>query len=234
MINSTPMPSATAEDYLKAIYELSAQVASGHELTQLGDIAKHLKLTPGTVTTMLKNLASKNLVEYFPRKGVKLTEKGLRVAIRTLRNHKLVEQFLIKVLNYSWDEVHDEAEKLEHVVSAKFVNRLEKLLDYPKFDHCGKPIPSLDDNDTINDGFVIVPLADVGLGDRIEIIEAFESSSLLKWLSDNKINLGNRYTIASKDQTSQIIIIQAGRRKIPISLTIARKIGVRIASENFP
>lgn len=133
------MPSATVEDYLKAIYRLG----QGSTAVGVSDLAKELKLTPGTVTTMIQRLHSLNgLVEYRKRHGAALTASGHREAMRVLRRHRIVELFLVEVVGLGWEEVHEEAERLEHALSDRLVERLSELLGHPKYDPHGTPIPN--------------------------------------------------------------------------------------------
>lgn len=130
------------EDYLKAIYELTRE-AGRASTTQL---AEYLEVTPASVTGMLQKLAGSQppLVEYQKHRGVVLTETGERVALETLRHHRLLELFLHKILGYPWDEVHEEADRLEHVISEKFEERIAVALGNPHLDPHGDPIPRRD------------------------------------------------------------------------------------------
>lgn len=132
----------SVEDYLKAIYELSAK-AGRASTTALAD---YLSVTPASVTGMIKKLSSLEpaLVEYKKHRGVILTPAGEKVALETLRHHRLLEVFLHEILGYPWDEVHEEADRLEHVISEKFEARIAAALGHPKHDPHGDPIPNLD------------------------------------------------------------------------------------------
>src|SRR5271165_7236244 len=131
------MESATVENYLKAIYQLSD--ASGGAPT--GELARRLKITPGSVTLMLQRLAETGLVKYAAHQGVRLTKKGEKVAVRVVRNHRLLELYLAHALGLPWDEVHEEAENLEHAVSDRLVARIDEYLGHPDRDPHGDPIP---------------------------------------------------------------------------------------------
>jgi DtxR family Mn-dependent transcriptional regulator len=106
------------------------------------ELAERLEISLPSVTSMLKTLAEEGMVNYRPYKGARLTEAGTKAALRVIRNHRLIEVFLIQTLGYSWDEVHDEAERLEHAVSEKLVSRIDEFLGCPKFDPHGDPIPT--------------------------------------------------------------------------------------------
>lgn len=130
------------EDYLKAIYELCAD----HDRASTGRIAAMLEVTPASVTGMLQKLAQDDppLLNYRKRRGAVLTPAGRQIALKTIRQHRLLECFLHDELGYSWDEVHDEAERLEHVISEELEERLVQLLDDPQHDPHGAPIPARD------------------------------------------------------------------------------------------
>ncbi len=130
------------QDYLKAIYELSR----GHQIASTNDLAGKLGISPASVTGMIQRLASNKppLVNYRKHQGVTLTKPGERAALEVIRHHQLIETYLVENLGYSWDEVHDEAEKLEHAISEEFESRIAKLLGNPIRDPHGEPIPSPD------------------------------------------------------------------------------------------
>lgn len=132
--------SESQEDYLKKIYVL------GESMPQVSTqaLADHLQVKPASVTGMLKKLADLGLVEYERYKGVQLTSAGERIALEVLRHHRLIELYLAEVLGYTWDEIHDEAEKLEHHISEKFEAKIAEKLGHPTHDPHGDPIPKAD------------------------------------------------------------------------------------------
>ena len=136
------MPSSTVEDYLKAIY--LAQQKSPHKRVQMGKIAQAVDVVPGTATTMIKSLADRNLLEYMPRYGVRLTAAGERLAIGMVRRHRVVETFLVETLGLPGDEIHEEAEPLEHAISERVLEALDHFLGQPTHDPHGAPIPQAD------------------------------------------------------------------------------------------
>ena len=117
------MPSLTTENYVKAIYQLGGHVST--EVVATGAIAQQLTVSPGSVSAMLKTLRDAELVEYAPYEGVRLTQSGKKLALRVLRRHRLIELFLAHTLELSWDEVHEEAEHMEHAVSDRLVDRID-------------------------------------------------------------------------------------------------------------
>lgn len=132
--------SQSIEDYLKAVYVLQSE----GELATTTNIATALEVSSASVTNMLKRLAKMNLLEHESYKGAKLTPTGNKIALEVLRHHRLLELYLKEEMGYSWDEVHDEAEKLEHHISEQFEDRIAELLNHPTHDPHGDPIPSKD------------------------------------------------------------------------------------------
>ncbi|HEY8468529.1 MAG TPA: metal-dependent transcriptional regulator [Longimicrobiales bacterium] len=132
------MTSPAAQDYLKAIYKLSRDRSAA---TTSG-IAARLRVAAGSVTGMLKRLAEQGYVEHVPYYGARLTEEGEREALRTIRRHRVLEAFLVQQLGYTWDEVHEEAERLEHAASDELIDRMAKVLGEPREDPHGHPIPA--------------------------------------------------------------------------------------------
>lgn len=133
-----PMITQAAQDYLKVIYRLEEQASEAS--TQA--ISQSLKVTQPSVTGMIKKLAEMNLISYTPYQGAKLTDAGKKIALETIRHHRLLELYLAKAMGYSWDQVHKEAEKLEHFISEEFEDRMDEILGRPKVDPHGAPIPS--------------------------------------------------------------------------------------------
>lgn len=131
------MTSPAVQDYLKAIYKLSR----GPEAASTSSIAERLQVAAGSVTGMLKRLSEQGLVEHVPYYGARLTDEGEREAIRMIRRHRVLELFLVEVLGYTWDRVHEEAERLEHAASDELIDRMAQVLGEPESDPHGAPIP---------------------------------------------------------------------------------------------
>jgi DtxR family transcriptional regulator, Mn-dependent transcriptional regulator len=138
------LPSSTVENYLKAIYVGETHLVAGQKLVPMGQLAAALGIAPGTATTMVKALAESGLVTYEPYNGVRLTAAGEKLAARVLRRHRLIELFLVQNMGMNWDEVHDDAEQMEHVVSDRLIERMDEMLGRPAFDPHGDPIPNAD------------------------------------------------------------------------------------------
>ena len=135
------MSSKALEDYLKIIYKLESSAPAGKGV-QTSSMAERLSISQASVSNMLKKLAEKELIEYAPYYGVKLTPSGRKIALNMVRKHRILEQYLVERLGYSWDEVDVEAEVLEHAVSDKLTNRMWEVLGQPTHDPHGSPIPS--------------------------------------------------------------------------------------------
>ncbi len=135
------MPSSTVENYLKAILHLQQD---GHGSTTVGEIARVLEVTPGTVTIMMRHLRERGLVSYEPRRGLSLKPRGVTEAMKVVRRHRLIETFLVEVMGLDWSEVHEEAEILEHVISDRLLDRINEMLGEPTHDPHGDPIPARD------------------------------------------------------------------------------------------
>ncbi|MBI4930305.1 MAG: metal-dependent transcriptional regulator [Bacteroidetes bacterium] len=132
------MNSLAEENYLKAIYKIAE---SGDGFITTNDIARRINTSAASVTDMLKKLSRKKLIRYKKYNGLSLSESGRKVALGVIRKHRLWEMFLVKVLKFKWDEVHEVAEQLEHIRSEKLVQHIDKVLQFPKFDPHGDPIP---------------------------------------------------------------------------------------------
>ncbi len=188
----SPNLSVSEENYIKSIYHLQKDAES----VTTNALADHIKTKPASVTDMLKKLQLKNLLNYNRYKGFKLSKEGNKAALNIIRRHRLWEYFLVNQLQFNWDEVHDVAEQLEHVISRKLVENLDAFLGYPKFDPHGDPIP--DGNGKINFQQQI-PLVNLPLN-TIAIITSVQnqSSDLLTFLSNRDIHIGTRVEVKQK------------------------------------
>jgi DtxR family transcriptional regulator, Mn-dependent transcriptional regulator len=185
------------EDYLKAIYTLQQQ---GVEVTtsllseQLGG-SKPNGIKQGSVTGMVKKLAEMRLVTHTPYQGVQLTGSGERIALEVVRHHRLLELYLVEALGYSWDEVHDEAERLEHHISEKLEARIAALLGHPEFDPHGDPIPSLAGELPPSD---TQQLADMPAGSRAQVVRVCDQhAERLRYLASLGLVLGSELSVSA-------------------------------------
>lgn len=220
--------SESIQDYIKAIYELSP---SG-EPTSTNQLAERLDVQPASVTGMLKRLSSMEppLVVYHKHRGVQLTEEGRKASLRVIRQHRLIELFLVKILGYSWDEIHDEAERLEHAVSPRFGERLAWLLGEPDFDPHGDPIPS---RDLLLPEMQTIPLSDVAAGQPVRVRRVPTSNpALLRYLADLGIQPGVELVVLVQvpfDRTVHIRVDQNNAERV-LGPEISRLLQVEIVS----
>lgn len=179
----------SVEDYLKAILLLEAK----GQPALTSDIAEQLTLSAPSVSGMIKRLSDQDLIEHAPYKGVVLTSSGRRVALRMLRRHRIIEAYLVGFLGYSWDTVHDEAERLEHAVSEVLIERMATALGNPRFDPHGDPIP---DQDGAMDELVYTPLAEIPTGETAEIRRvATSQAERLRYLEHSGLTPGTTVTV---------------------------------------
>src|SRR3954452_3798470 len=217
------MPSLTVENYAKAIYQLAQAADDGAVAT--GQISAALGVLPGTVTSMLKTLDESNLATYTPYEGVRLTQSGRGLALRVLRRHRLIEQFLSQTLNLTWDEVHEEAEHMEHAVSDSLVDRIDAYLGHPTTDPHGDPIPKADGTvAAANDR----PLADCAVGDRFQIARVIDQSSdFLRYLSQAGVAIGAHGALVANDPARERVVVRLGSDERILSREAAAKLMVR-------
>lgn len=201
------MPSLTVENYTKTIYHLCNEAGGSSAAT--GKIAESLGVSPGTVTSMLKTLSESQLATYTPYEGVRLTAAGRALALRMMRRHRLIELFLVRTLDMPWDEVHEEAENMEHAVSDRLVDRIDVLLGYPEVDPHGDPIPKADGSLDIPHG---KSLASCDQGRKFRLTRVIDqSSSFLKYLSEAGLALGvEGLVIANRSEAGVVTVDIAG------------------------
>jgi DtxR family Mn-dependent transcriptional regulator len=214
------MASLTIENYVKTIYQLSS--ATDGELASTGALAEALEVSPSTVTSMLKTLSESGLAEYVPYGGAKLTEAGRMLALRVVRRHRLIELFLVKTLNLTWDEVHAEAENMEHAVSDLLVDKIDTYLGYPQADPHGDPIPKAD-------GTIANPpamsLSTLRAGERFQIVRVSDQSpEFLRYLTDSGLAIGAEGSVAESRPEAGIVVLQFGRRQTTLAREIAEKL----------
>lgn len=205
----------SAEDYLKAIYTLTAEGGAAATST----LAQALELAPASVSGMVRRLADQGLLAYEPYRGATLTTDGRRIALRMLRRHRLIESYLVAHLGYTWDTVHEEAERLEHAVSDTLVERIAKVLGNPRVDPHGDPIPGPDG--TLAE-VVYVPLTDVEQGREVEIKRVQTSQAdRLRYLSGAGLMPGTRLKVVAREPFSGPIRLRIGRREQVVAFELA-------------
>jgi len=217
------MHTQTEENYLKAIYHLSAKKT---DPVNTSSIAFSLATTSASVTDMLKKLAEKNLVEYEKYKGVRITRKGEKVAINIVRKHRLWEVFLTQTLKFKWDEVHSMAEELEHVSSDELIKRLEEYLGFPRFDPHGDPIPDLLGKITLASN---VCLSDCEGEKRYTLTGVNDhSTSFLQYLERNGLKPGISVRIIEiQDYDKSMVIELKNKSKLSISNDVSKNLLVK-------
>ena len=213
------------ENYLKAIYHLG-KVNPG--VISTNAIAEEMQTKPSSVTDMVKRLAEKGYLHYKKYKGVSMSEPGSRKALMIIRKHRLWETFLVQKMNFSWDEVHEIAEQLEHIQSEKLIDELDRFLDYPKADPHGDPIPDK------NGDLEPIPsnlLSNLQINSTCICIGVKDSStSFLRYLDKNNIALGDRIQVLEKEDFDDSIRIQIGDRDLQLSHAIASNL---IVTQDF-
>lgn len=206
------------ENYLKAIYHLEKEHPEGAPTSA---IAKTLQTKASSATDMIKRLAEKELLIYKPYQGVRLSKVGKQHAIKVIRKHRLWETFLVEKLAFTWDEVHELAEQLEHIKSEKLTDRLEKFLNYPKVDPHGDVIPDKEGNFlSINK----VVLADCSPGDKGILIGVEDSKSFLNYLDKHGISLHDRVEIKGYEQFDGSFILRINQEEKTITKKTAQNL----------
>lgn len=216
------MPSYSEENYLKAIFHLQKGKADGVSTNAL---AEKLETKASSVSEMVKKLSRKELVSYKKYQGVSLSEKGRKTAVEIIRKHRLWEYFLVEKLNFSWTEVHDVAEQLEHIQSEKLVAELDKFLGFPRKDPHGDPIPDFNGNFQSVEKVV---LAEVEPGQKGLCIGVRDSSrEFLEYLDKNEIALGKNIEVLEREEFDQSVLIKLEGKKLHISKIIAKNLFIK-------
>lgn len=220
------LASSTVENYLKAIYMGVNSLRPGQRLLPMGQLAASLGVTPGTATTMAKTLADAGLAEYEPYAGVALTPQGQRLAGLVVRRHRLVELFLVRVMGFGWDEVHEEAEHLEHVVSDRLIERMDTMLGHPVADPHGDPIPNADGSVTPEpqDTLLSCPL-----GQPMTVTRVLDQNrAFLQFVETNRLKPGEIIQVESRDESADSVLVTGhDMRRLTIGARAASKLQVR-------
>jgi DtxR family Mn-dependent transcriptional regulator len=183
---------APVEDYLKVIYDIERHAGAA----ATNDIAQRLAIAPASVSGMVRRLADQGLLEHERYRGVRLTESGRRVALRTIRRHRVIEAYLTKALGYPWDLVHDEAERLEHAASDELIDRMAAAIGEPATDPHGAPIPTREGE--IDEGTPLT-LAELAPGDRARVVRVSDDDApRLRYLSEVGLTPGADVLVLSR------------------------------------
>lgn len=214
--------SRSVEDYLKAIF---AQSERG-EAVGTGELARVLDVQPASVSGMIKKLAEEGLLQHEPYRGVKLTRKGTREALKVLRRHRIIETYLVERLSYTWDDVHAEAERLEHTASDTLIDRMAEALGNPATDPHGSPIPTSEGE---IDSTIYVPLSEVRAGSQITVRSvADEDPERLRYFESVGLVPGATAVVESIGAADGSVTLRIGGEASPLALgpPAARRIRV--------
>ncbi|MFY9923409.1 MAG: metal-dependent transcriptional regulator [Opitutaceae bacterium] len=216
------MPTSTVENYLKAILVRSS---GEDDVVSTGALAEALGVTPGTITTMVKSMASRGLLEHQPREGVRLTPDGRALALAVVRKHRLVETFLVQVLKMDWKEVHEEAEALEHAISDRVLLRIDAILGHPAADPHGDPIPSR--RSPLLDRGKGVTLATCELQRPLRVERILDQSpAFLGFIQRSGLMPGARIRVRERDPASGVVRCELKDAEASLGLPEAAKIAV--------
>ena len=213
------MASLTIENYVKTIYQICL---SDRKPAATGRLAEALGVSPGTVTSMLKTLSESGLAEYTPYEGVKLTGAGTTLALRVLRRHRLIELFLVRTLALTWDEVHEEAENMEHAVSDFLVDRIDEFLGFPAADPHGDPIPKADGTVASLDRR---HLAECDVGERFRLVRVLDQSpEFLRYLSAAGLPLGAEGAVSANRPEAGVVTVHVQGQQTTLAHEVAEKL----------
>ena len=211
------------ENYLKVIYHLSLTASKG---ITTNSIANVMESKPSSVTDMVQKLADKDLITYKKYQGVSLTDKGMLTALMIVRKHRLWEVFLVDKLDFSWDEVHDVAEQLEHIKSEKLIDKLDEFLDFPTEDPHGDPIPDKHGKVTKVEKQL---LSEVEVGRKAICVGVKDSSSaFLQYLDKQQIALGSKLAVIARENFDQSLTLLVDQKEVTVSNKIAGNLFVKL------
>lgn len=210
----------STEDYLKAIYKLES--SSGNKGVSTSKLAEEMEVANASVTNMVKRLAEMGLVHYESYYGTRLTDAGRKIALEMIRHHRLLELYLTEMLGYSWDEVHEEAEKLEHHISEQFEDKIAELLDNPKFDPHGDPIPTKDGK---MPELLLIPVSEIE-DDDTHILRRVKNQDpeFLRYLEKLGLIPGVKIRVLNKEPFEGPVEIELEGEKLSIGYNIAKEL----------
>jgi DtxR family Mn-dependent transcriptional regulator len=211
-----------AENYAKAIYHLQGR---SDEPVHTSAVAERLGVTPASASAMLKRLAEEGLVDYVPYQGARLTPDGERIALETIRHHRLIELFLAEVLGMPWDRVHEEAEVLEHHISEELEELIAEKLGQPVLDPHGDPIP---DRDLAIGADESVALDELEAGQRGTFVRVSDSdASMLRYLAEREIQPGASLVVTGREPFGGPVMVEMAGRTHPLGAELARSMRVQ-------
>lgn len=214
------MPTVSVENYLKIIYSLQAE----GDRVSTKVLAGALDVSQPSVTSMLQSMATEGLVEYQPYRGALLSEFGRRMALQVIRKHRLIEMFLVETLGYTWDEVHDEAEALEHAISDLLAERMEAFLGHPQFDPHGDPIPTADGHVHHRD---VIPLHEIVPGMSVRVARVLDQApDVLRHLNSVGIVPDSTIEVIDVLPFDGQMTVRVQDSEVPLSRNLASRIVV--------
>src|SRR6267378_4916912 len=210
----------SVEDYLKAIYEVSRPSGSAGT----SEVAARLAVASASVSAMVRRLTGQGLVSHEPYSGLKLTKRGRSVALQLVRRHRVIEAYLVTALGYAWDEVHSEAERLEHAASPELINRMAAAIGEPAVDPHGAPIPTA--HGTLEEPKVR-SLGDLAVGDRAQIARVEdEDPALLRYLASLRFLPGAAVQLVKREPFEGPLTIRVGQKTHVIGPALAARVFV--------
>ncbi|MEA2593314.1 MAG: DtxR family transcriptional regulator, Mn-dependent transcriptional regulator [Actinomycetota bacterium] len=213
--------SAAQEDYLKALFRISGRAET---LVPNARLAEEMGVSPGSVSEMLGKLAALGLIVHDPYRGARLTPDGLKVAVEMIRHHRLIETYLVRALGYGWDEVHEEADRLEHAISERLEERMWQALGQPAFDPHGDPIPA-------PDGTLVehptLPLQSAPAGSEVTVSRISDRDpAKLRAVERLGLTPGRRVMVVEESVWESPIVVSLDGSQISVPLGLARAIRV--------
>lgn len=210
--------SHTKENYLKALLHLTAETGE----VAVNELAKHLDLKMPTITSMMQKMADEKLIKYEKYKPISLTEKGKREAGLIIRKHRLTEMFLVEVMNFGWEEVHDIAEQIEHIKSPAFFRKMDEMLRYPTVDPHGSPIP--DATGKIRE-LKRTPLSEVEPGMSVRLTGLAQSGEdFLRFLNSKNIKLGSSIRVKNTEPFDGSMSLAIDNKDITLSEIVCKQL----------
>ncbi|MBS4043095.1 MAG: metal-dependent transcriptional regulator [Chitinophagaceae bacterium] len=217
------MLSFTEENYLKALMQITLGIKE-KDTVGTNELATHLAVKPATANDMLKKLKEKKLVDYKKYGKISLTPKGKQHAIETIRRHRLWETFLYEKLEFTWDEVHEVAEQLEHIQSTKLIDKLDKFLNYPQIDPHGDIIPDANGQFRIQFKYT---LADIGIDKKCKMVAVKDNSkNFLQYVEKLQLNINSKIKVIAIEEYDGLISIEVNKKKFAVSKQFAENIFV--------
>lgn len=217
------MNTASREDYIKIIYTANAETGAPVSTSY---IAGKLKVSQAAISDMMRRLSADGLVNYTKYKGALLTDAGKNIALQVLRRHRLWELFLINVLGMKWDEVHAEAERLEHETSEYLLNRIDEYLNFPEFDPHGAPIPNKDGVLPKEDELILLAETDIDENYCVKKVND-ENSEMMKYLTNIGLEIGIKFRVIGKYEFDESVLIEISGKEFNLSKVLCNNIFVK-------